>query len=324
MTPVPVPVLAVLGGLHETPSARQWLVPPILVLLVPTAERAGRTARVARSRCVALPHGLSAGEKINGSNGGKISDAIEAGSATLGRQDLADGRAEQLEAVRRLRPMCADCAVPLAALARDAQPPAALLTHHGALVSQVKEPPNSTSSRSSASSSTTTCCRTMIVRIQEKTRRVRAAAGGGDIARGRRLWCGGSRSRQSARSAGFEEGGARGMRRRRGVARGGMVQGTGVVHGMPRVTAALSSGARGDRVHFAAFARFGVRGCFSAQFYFCALLSRNAFLLRPNGPSDLTCVSATRSDHFYDRPRGFTGSGLYGVTPPGEGRDTVH
>ena len=76
----------------------------------------------------------------NGSTCRATSDVSGGGTATLSRQDLPDGRADQPEEVRRLRPTCGDSAVPLVSLARSALPPHALLTTRVALVWQGKEP----------------------------------------------------------------------------------------------------------------------------------------------------------------------------------------
>ena len=64
----------------------------------------------------------------------KTPGAERAGTATLGRQDLADGRADQLEEVRGPRPPCGDYARPLPLHVRAALPSDALLTTRVALV----------------------------------------------------------------------------------------------------------------------------------------------------------------------------------------------
>ena len=67
----------------------------------------------------------------------------------------------------------------------------------------------------------------------------------------------GSGRASRARRSQLGEGSACGMRLPWTVWRGGMMQGGWGAHGLPRGTSAPSSGARGGRPLFAAFARFG-------------------------------------------------------------------
>ena len=75
---------------------------------------------------------------------------------------------------------------------------------------------------------------------------------------------------QSGAEGSIWEGGPHGMRRSWRAWSTGMMQGAWVVHGMPRGTRAPSSGARGGRPLFAAFARFAAAE--AAKFALCGLV----------------------------------------------------
>ena len=93
------------------------------------------------------------------------------------------------------------------------------------------------------------------------------------------------------------ESGPRAMRRFWKATRGGMMQGACGVLAMLRETSAPSSGARGGRPLFAAFARFAAAE--AAKFALCGLvpLSQKSLPSCGDRSHDLTLASHTRSDH---------------------------
>ena len=192
-----------------------------------------------------------------GRGGSRPPNANGAGTATLGRQDRADGRADRPEEVRGLRPMRGDSAVALFAYARALLRRDALLTLRGALVWQENEPqvwpaadprqaarhrPVDARSWTSTWRHRRECVRPPVVSLSHARPCFRVL--------GRIAMIG---------AIGWEsgEGGARVSRRSLLVWSTGMMQAAWGVRVVARGTASPSSGARVARPLFAAFARFG-------------------------------------------------------------------
>ena len=104
-------------------------------------------------------------------------------------------------------------------------------------------------------------------------------------------------ARQSGAAGSTWESGPRGMRRSWRSCSTGMMQGAWGVHGMSRGTSPPSSGARGGRPLFAAFARFAAAEAARVALFRMMPLSQTSLPLCGKCSQNLTYASRVRSDH---------------------------
>ena len=207
-----------------------------------------------------------------GRGGSRPPNANGAGTATLGRQDRADGRADRPEEVRGLRPMRGDSAVALFAYARALLRRDALLTLRGALVWQENEPQVwPAADPRQAARHRPVDARSWTTTWRHRRECVRPPVRGGvAVARAALLSCARPYRDDRRDRLGIGEGGARVSRRSLLVWSTGMMQAAWGVRVVARGTASPSSGARVARPLFAAFARFGTSA--AAEVAICHVL----------------------------------------------------
>ena len=117
-----------LRGLHENETAPEWREAWGALWTAPRAAPEAGQSFCTQVDGGAVCRNSLAGVATTRSSSGTRPNVVGGGTATLGRQDLGDARADRPEEVRGLRAMCGDSAAPLTSLARACLPSNDLLT----------------------------------------------------------------------------------------------------------------------------------------------------------------------------------------------------